>query len=216
MGFPKCPVPIFFKIDIKEILDKFYEKCFISNGNMQSSWANIFTIKEGLNHFDFDNLFMSFNPNNVELYKKASQQEFLVRDELSIFNLKSLEIICQREEDKITLLNFIGNDHPFSERINIENYGNTYNYGNNRYKIKVEENVLSFNTPFDGVGKTLIKMNKLNCIKEIEGEIYKVKPYIIETGKSAKIIFSDVVDFQVSFIDESNQEWLLYGTREFD
>lgn len=216
MGFPKCPVPIFFKINIKEILDKFYEKCFISNGNMQSNWANIFTIKEGLNHFDFDNLFMSFNPHNVELYKKASQQEFLVRDELSIFNLKSLEIICQSEEDKNVLINFIGNDHPFSDRIIIENYCDTYNYGNNRYKINVEENILSFNTSFSGVGKTLIKTNKIDCIKEIEGEIYKVKPYIIEAGKNAKIIFSDVVDFQVYFIDESNQEWLLYGTREFD
>lgn len=216
MGYPKCPVPIFFKIDIKEVLDKYYYNCFISNGNMQSSWANIFTIQEGLNNFDFDNLYMDFDPSNVGLYKKASQQEFLVRNQLNISGLSSLEIICQCDEDKETLLNFIGNDHLLFDKIRVENYNTIYHFGNKRLNIEKTDNSLSVSTSFNGHGKTIIKTNRKNCIKEIEGEIYKVKPHIIEAGKNVKVTFSDEVGFQVCFIDESNQEWLLYGTNEFD
>lgn len=217
MGFPKCPVPIFFKIDISEVLNKYFDNCYISNGNMQSNSAQIFNIKDGISNFDFNNVYTESSYEEKDTYKNASQQEFLVLNQLDLTNLKSLEIICQNEEDKVTLINLIGEDHPFADKVKVNSSGLYHHRKHSRYDIEKYGNELSINTNFSGNLKTVVKLDKLNCTESIEGDIHRVRPYLIEGGRNMTIKFNrDDVNYQVCYIDESNQEWLLNGTSSFD
>ena len=37
LGLPKCPIPVFFKFELKEVMMKMLDKCFYSTGNMQTT-----------------------------------------------------------------------------------------------------------------------------------------------------------------------------------
>ena len=95
MGFPKCPLPIFLRIDLGEILNKIPERCFYSNGNLQQDRREIFQVITDPNELNV----AGFNKGKVDWaeHQEAIQQEFLVRDNLSLSELKSLRIFCYNE-----------------------------------------------------------------------------------------------------------------------
>jgi ssDNA thymidine ADP-ribosyltransferase, DarT len=214
MGFPKCPVPIFFTISIRELFEKQFDNCYASNGNMQTNWAMVLPISQILPFFNFNDLYStlgSTSDGNWQSYINASQQEFLVRDELNLNELQSLRIICQTETDRQALINLIGSENPFANKIVIDR-GNVYHNNHNRFDLNIQENSLSISTVFNGVGSTIIKTEDDNCISDVQGEIYLQKPKITEGGKNLKIIFSKPTHYQVWFKDESRREWLLYSS----
>lgn len=245
MGFPKCPAPIFFKIDVKEVLQKNIFNCFFSNGNLQTSWANIFKfLPKNINSFNFENLFDTFdgvlnktkkffdfdfvdkpifmNKYNqlFELYRNASQQEFLVKNELVLNNLESLEIICQNDEDKQTLANILGKEHPLIDKITCQS-DELYHNANERFHIYKENNLLHINTYFEDNGIISVKTNRKNAILKVEGSLYKKNEYMIEGGKNLVVHLAQNIDidYQVWFRDTNAytpQNWLLYATTEFD
>lgn len=226
MGFPKCPVPIFFKIDVKEVLQKNMQNCFFSNGNLQTSWANILNfLPKTINSFNFNNVFDTIENTKgddferlFELYKNASQQEFLVINELKLHSLDSLQIICQNEADKETLINLIGNEHPLINKITCQSYG-LYHNTNKRFRIYESNNELHIQTDFEDNGIISVRTNRKNTILEVEGNIYKKNAYTIEGEKNLVVHLAENTDYQVWFRDTNAynpQNWLLYATSEFD
>lgn len=212
LGFPKCPIPIFFRFSIKEVLFKNEKKCCVSNGNMQADSTQFNSIEKMLDKFNFDYLYsnMSYDKEHNRKYMNYSQQEFLFKDELSFNDLIDFEIICPSEADRTLLINLIGNEHKdiFSKIVVDRRY---YNNENPRIRIEEEDSELHISTNFSGEGYFVL--NGTPDIKEIEilvGDVTK-------TSKD-KIIFKSNISLgnvnqnvQLNFIDESNRNWFVYA-----
>lgn len=87
LGLPKCPMPVFFVIDIEELLAKYPDKCYYSNGNMQKSSTKAFKVVDDPHHINATEIYNKYN-------KEARQQEFLVQNEVDLSSLSSLHICC--------------------------------------------------------------------------------------------------------------------------
>lgn len=212
LGFPKCPIPIFFRFSIKEVLFKYEKKCCVSNGNMQADSTQFNSIEKMLDKFNFDYLYsnMSYDKEHNRKYMNYSQQEFLVKDELSFNDLFEFEIICPSEADRTLLKNLLGNEHKdiFSKIVVDRRY---YNNENPRVRIEEEDSELHISTNFSGEGYFVL--NGTSDIKEMEilvGDVSK-------TSKD-KIIFKSNIslgnvkqNIQLNFIDESNRSWFVYA-----
>ncbi len=209
LGFPKCPIPIFFKISLKEVLFKNEKKCCVSNGNMQKGATQFKLVEQMLDKFNFHYLYSDIG-DGLENYMNYSQQEFLVKDELSFDDLSDFEIVCPSEADRTLLINLLGNEHKgiFSKIIVDRSY---YNNENPRVRIEEEDSELHISTNFNGNGYFVL--NGTNDVREIEilsGNVSKIE--------KDKIIFNSSVslgnikqNLQVNFIDESNRNWFVYS-----
>lgn len=212
LGFPKCPIPIFFRFSIKEVLFRYEKKCCVSNGNMQADSTQFNSIEKMLDKFNFDYLYsnMSYDKEHNRKYMNYSQQEFLIKDELSFNDLFDFEIICPSEADRTLLKNLLGNEHKdiFSKIVVDRRY---YNNENPRVRIEEEDSELHISTNFNGEGYFVL--NGTFDIKEMEilvGDVTK-------TSKD-KIIFKSNIylgnvkqNIQLNFIDESNRSWFVYA-----
>jgi hypothetical protein len=215
LGFPKCPIPIFFRFSIKEVLFKYDKKCCVSNGNMQADSTQFNSIEKMLDKFNFDYLYsnMNYDKEHNRKYMNYSQQEFLVKDELSFNDLFDFEIVCPSEADRTLLINLLGNEHKdiFSKIVVDIRY---YNNENPRVRIEEEDSELHISTNFSGEGYFVL--NGTPDVKEMEilvGDVTK-------TTKD-KIIFKSNIslgnvqqNIQLNFIDESNRSWFVYARGE--
>jgi hypothetical protein len=215
LGFPKCPIPIFFRFSIKEVLFKYEKKCCVSNGNMQADSTQFNAIEKMLDKFNFDYLYsnMSYDKEHNRKYMNYSQQEFLVKDELSFNDLFEFEIICPSEADRTLLINLLGNEHKdiFLKIVVDRRY---YNNENPRVRIEEEDSELHISTNFGGEGYFVL--NGTSDIKDMEilvGDVTK-------TSKD-KIIFKSKIslgnvkqNIQLNFIDESNRSWFVYANKQ--
>lgn len=119
---PICPVPIFLKINIREVLDKNENKSYVSNGNLRHyPSTNIGNTYEFLKHFNFLDLYSSYAEVGQWVFLNASQQEFVVKDELDFSQIMDYQIICKDEFDKQTLLELIDIDNFDTNRIVVDN-----------------------------------------------------------------------------------------------
>ena len=214
LGFPKCPIPIFFRFSIKEVLFKNEKKCRISNGNMQTGSTKFGSIEEMINKFGFDDLYYTpqkyATKEDYNRYRNYAQQEFLVKDELAFYDLADFEIVCPSEEDRALLISLLGNEHKdiFLKIIVDRSY---YNNENPRVRIEEEDSELHISTNFSGEGYFVL--NGTTDIKEMEilvGDVSK-------TSKD-KIIFKSNIslgnvkqNIQLYFVDESNRSWFVYA-----
>lgn len=215
LGFPKCPIPIFFKFSLKEVLFTFEKECCVSNGNMQTSSTKYDTIEKMLDKFGFDDLYYTppedyATKDDYNKYRKYAQQEFLIKNELCFEDLNNFEIICPSQADRKLLINLLGSEQKdiFSKIVVDRTY---YNNENPRVRIEEEESELQIKSEFDGKGYFVL--NGTSNIKELEilaGDVSKLD--------KDKIFFNSFVsigninqNIQLNFIDESGRNWFMYS-----
>ncbi len=109
LGLPKCPMPVFFVIDVEELLAKYPDKCYYSNGNMQKSSTRAFKVVDDPHHISADEIYNIYN-------KDARQQEFLVQDEVDLSSLSSLHIYCYDNYQRDMLRTLVATS-PLKDRI---------------------------------------------------------------------------------------------------
>lgn len=211
---PKCPVPIFFKIKVSDILERNPGNIFISNGNLSSDWAAYGNDYNFLRSFDFLNLYSEFgNP----FFKSASQQEFIVKDFLDL-SFIDYEIICRNEQDKLVLLHIVDekiedkisiddsyfyNDNPF---INVNNSGNNIEisstkYVNDSFEIHLDaESVMNF-TNMNGVITTINNKEKTSLTGHLLSDFPKIQ-----------IELRDKCSISLFYLDDKNKDkkWLIF------
>lgn len=214
LGFPKCPIPIFFRFSLKEVLFKHEKECCVSNGNMQTSATKFGSIEEMINKFGFEDLYYTpqqyATKNDYSRYRNYAQQEFLVKNELCFDDLSDFEIVCPSGQDRKLLINLLGSEQKdiFSKIVVDRTY---YNNENPRVRIEEEESELHIKSEFDGKGYFVL--NGTSNIKELEilaGDVSKLD--------KDKIFFNSFVsigninqNIQLNFIDESGRNWFMYS-----
>lgn len=213
LGFPKCPIPIFFRFSLKEVLFKNDRKCYISNGNMQTGSTVFGSIESMIKKFGYDDLFYTpqqyATKEDYNRYRNYAQQEFLVKDELSFNDSTDFEIVCSSDTDRTLLINLLGQEHKdiFSKIVVDRSY---YNNENPRIRVEEDETELHISTTFNGNGYFLLNANDAKEIDILSGDVSKID--------TDKIIFNSYVsignikqNLQVNFIDESGRSWFVYS-----
>jgi len=213
LGFPKCPIPIFFRFSLQDVLFKNEEQCCISNGNMQTGSTQFGSIAKMINKFGFEDLYYTpqqyATKEDYNKYRNYAQQEFLVKDEFSFNDLSDFQIVCPSESDRALLINLLGREHKdiFTNIVVDTSY---YNNENPRVRIEEEETELHISTTFKGSGYFVL--NGTSDLREMEilsGDVNKID--------KDKIVFNSYVslgnlkqNIRLDFIDESNRRWLIY------
>jgi hypothetical protein len=230
LGLPKCPMPVFFKFDLSEVLNKMPEKCYYSTGDMQSDWARIVRVIDDPNAIRTDFLYKSvqwafnyakdsgYGRNKlcelVNSVKENAQQEFLVKDELDFAGLNSLEIICFDKMQSKILKSYIDNNEIRS-RITYEDEDEKSLFHRNNRKLIIQETgeTLSFTSEYKSDSsffrlqcdnlKRICVLNPGDCQKEDSNSITIYPKLVVKKTN---------LPFEVHFIDlrSVNTDWLVY------
>lgn len=232
LHLPKCPLPIFFEFDVREVITKLQDKCYYSTGNLQTNAASIFKVDETPGRIRTDNLY--YDVSEVESLTKKyfagefvskstfmskfydyfnrifeqSQQEFLVLDELDFSDLESLRIFCYDKYQKKLLLQYLGDD-PITAKIEVNDQ--MYSYHNRKLDITEDEDTITITSDYDlgGCAYMLVK-----------GGIVINSSSIKNTTPSGVIVYPSVtfdkknLPSEIIFVDPNpiagTKEWLIY------
>lgn len=200
---PKCPIPVFFVVDIEELLTRIPDKCYYSNGNMQCEWTKAYKVVDDPSHINAEGIYDKYN-------KNARQQEFLVLDELDLSCLSSLQIYCYNDYQKKLLLRQVSTS-PLRNRISLSEKPDLYERVNRELKFNDCGDILEISTDYDNPFEFRIEFsnndvpdikNVNSILREKENNIY-VSDYVkIRKDKSFRIYF------EVS--DPRKSSWLIY------
>lgn len=231
LGLPKCPMPVFFKFDLEEVVSKMSDKCCYSTGNMQTNWASVIKIVDNPNRimteFLYNNISDAYEmafyyddkDGKFKFDKKAhimylnyireqSQQEFLVWDELDFSDLNSLEIICYDKEQADILKSQLDGD-SIIDRITTDKNNDVFHRNNRKLNIWNNGDTLMISSDYQGDGcfelkttdKHIVIIDGTTVIKETADTITAYPN--VEFSKTS-------VPLEVHFVDERNRDWLIY------
>jgi hypothetical protein len=151
-------------------------------------------------------------------YKIASQQEFIVKNGLHFSKGIDFKIICRNMQDKEALINLIGIDSKYVNKIVIDN--SFYNDINPFIEVKQSDTVinLSIRQLNDKLitGKICLFSSQgyihLKSISSTAQDIIDIqldKKLIAEAKTSIRLEFEQISSFSVYFI-EDRKNWLIY------
>lgn len=208
LGLPKCPMPVFFKFDLKEVIRKMPNRCFYSTGNMQTNWAKVQKVSE--NPHSINTKYLYSDVSDYENYKQYSQQEFLIEEEFDFSHLDSFEIICYDENQASLLKSQLGEDQ-ICEKINSDDGSIFHRRNRNLHIDETDEEVSIFSEYRD------------SSYLSIQGEGLKyiriLNPEKIKKETEAEIIADSEIRFtktnrplEVHFVDKEigTRDWLIY------
>ena len=205
MGLPKCPIPIFFRFSLKEVLFDENIEYRISNGNMQTGWAMPYSIDSIANYFDFRNVYSTiFNTSDGDYrkYINSSQQEFLIKDSFCFSDYYDYNIIVPSPVVKRYLVDIV--DDPIVLRKIIVDSGsfNIFHHNNKSINLNYDEKQLHVSTDYRNPHKFQIKFSSDYLIKEVEGEDIINKSNVIEFKRTISISFSNKPKYELLFYNE--------------
>lgn len=231
LGLPKCPVPIFFRFDIEEVLAQYQECCHYSDRNMQSDNPNVYKIITEPEKLGTDYLFKTMDDayksakrlggydRETHLYEinqvmKYSQQEFLIESEFDFSNIRSVRIICY-DKYYADLLKQIFADDPISAKIytSDDEYGRIFEYENRSLQLRNSEGLISLSTDFQDEYYFKIVGNNLTDVIFNLSKCDVLFDNINELKLRGTIIWEKTdVPFDIYFVDPQarTKEWLVY------
>ena len=213
--FAICPVPIFFRFKIEDVLKTHGARCAVSNGNLATDWAHYGNSIEFLDYFDFDNIYNDFGEAN---YKTASQQEFIVKNGLDFSKGIDFQIICRNTQDRESLINMIGADSEYVSKIVIDN--SFYNCVNPFVQVEKTDTVINLSIKqlknkvitgkirlFSSQGYLYLK--SISSTTQDFIDINLDKKLIVEVKTNIRLEFDQIEPFYVYFV-EDGKDWLIY------
>lgn len=212
-GLPMCPMPVFFKFDLQEVLAKHANLCYYSDGNLQTNWARVYKVSDDPYNIDCVNLYSYDNYSKVVREKK--QQEFLVKDEFDFSDFNDYQIICyDPEETKI--LKSIFKDDPICDHIFcVYETENVFENENPPLRFELSKQRIEITTSYQGeyifqiesaqVNKIRVN-NPPSYIKATKGHVIQLRDYVsVECGD---------VPFDIYYVNMNpsarSPRWLVY------
>lgn len=229
LGLPKCPVPVFFKFDMDEVLAKIPEKCYYSDRNMQSDYPNVYKIIDRPELLGLKYLYSTMQDayitakgsgkynrevhlNEMSKVKEYSQQEFLIMSEFDFSEIKSLQIICY-DRAYTELLKQIFADDPISEKIMLYGDESLFERENRRLDLSSSEDNVQLSTNFEDEYYFSITGEKLAKVEFNLSECEVIRDTKNELRLKGNIAWKKTdIPFNISFVDPKarTKEWLVY------
>lgn len=173
LHLPKCPMPVFFEFDIREIIAKMPDKCYYSNGNLQTKAALVYKVDDDPTRirtkylyndisdaYDIATADGGYDPSYhhalMGKIKEQSQQEFLVIDEFDFCCLDSFKIYCYDAFQKNLLIQYLGDDEIIDK---IEVSDSMYSHDNRSLDMSEDEDTITISSDYDlnGCAYILVK-----------------------------------------------------------
>lgn len=212
-GLPMCPMPVFFKFDLQEVLAKHSNLCYYSTGNMQTGWARVYKVVDDPNNIDSVNLYSS---GWSKVVQEKRQQEFLVKNEFDFSELNDYQIICYDPEET-EILKSIFKDDPICEHIYCaDDVESIFEKENPPLEFDISKQRINIKTSYIGeyifqiesaqINKIRVNNNPSSFIKAIKGHVIQVREYIsVECGN---------VPFDIYYVNMNpnarSPRWLVY------
>ena len=229
LGLPKCPVPVFFKFDMDEVLAKIPEKCYYSDRNMQSDNPNVYKIIDRPESLGLEYLYSTMQDayitakgsgkynrevhlNEMSKVMKYSQQEFLIMSEFDFSEIKSLQIICY-DRAYAELLKQIFVDDPISEKIMLYGDESLFERENRRLNLSSSEDNVRLSTDFEDEYYFNITGEKMSEVEFDLSACEVIHDTINELRLKGTIAWKKTdIPFNISFVDPKarTKEWLVY------
>ena len=229
LGLPKCPVPIFFKFDMDEVLAKIPEKCYYSDRNMQSDNPNVYKIIDRPESLGLEYLYSTMQDayikangsgkynrevhlNEMSKVKKYSQQEFLIMSEFDFSEIKSLQIICY-DRAYAELLKQIFADDPISEKIMLYGDESLFERENRRLNLSSSEDNVRLSTDFEDEYYFNVTGEKISEVEFDLSACEVIHDTTNELRLKGTIAWKKTdIPFNISFVDPKarTKEWLVY------
>ena len=234
LGLPKCPVPVFFRFDLEEVLTLIPEQCYYSDRNMQSNAPNVYKVLDAPNNLSVRYLYSTMEDafetsissgdynravhlNEIEKVIRYSQQEFLINSEFDFSKLQSLRIICYNKE-YADLLRVIFRDDPIREKIVTPNDASIHEIlfekENRQVYFKQQMDDCSLSCDFKDEYYYRI------CGQNLTGIGFDFSSAKIHKESNSELIVTGVIKwrktdlpFEVFFVDPKarTKEWLIYS-----
>ncbi len=213
MGLPKCPIPVFLRFPIKDVLFDNRIEYRISNGNMQTGWAIPYPIESISNFFDFGNVYSTIfgtTDGNYRTYINSSQQEFLIEDEFNFSDYADYQIIVPDDTVRKYILDKI-DDPSIRNKIIVDSYTTSILHRNNKtINLKYSQKSLFVSTNYANNHKFQLKFSSEYLIKEIDGGDLINKTNSIEFKNNCTISFLNEPEFDLMFYNDIKpQPWTI-------
>lgn len=217
--YPKCPVPIFFRLKLSEVLfDKMIQdRYYITNDNFHANSTQERTIHQAVHFFDYKGVYRKISSVNGDMgiYKRQVQQEFVVKDEIIVSDYESLQIICENRADAKSLLNKLDNPERWLDKILV---GDEDCYMNENPSVQVWH---SDNTVLAELRSTNLVNGKIKFVidggsfrRVDSGKVINENNRSITVLGSLEVEISDsITPFIVQWIDEDEKVWEIYRHR---
>ena len=211
-GLPMCPMPVFFKFDLQEVLAKHSNLCYYSTGNLQTNWARIYKVIDDPHNIDAVRL---YSRERSKEYQEKKQQEFLIKNEFDFSELNDYQIICyDREETEI--LKSIFCDDPICEHIySIYDSEDVFEHENPPLKFEKSDEHLKITTNYNGDYMFQIESTQINKIRVFNSasQIKAVKKHVMQIRDYISVECGDT-EFEVYYVNMSprarSPRWLVY------
>ena len=211
-GLPMCPMPVFFKFDLQEVLTTCSSLCSYSTGNLQANWADLFKVTDNPHYIDAEHLY-SYN-NYDKIVRDKKQQEFLIKNEFDFSNIKNFQIICyDREETEI--LRSIFKDDPICEHIySAYEAEDVFEHVNPQLIFDINSSDISVSTRYLGDFIFQIESNNVTKVNVLNPQDVKaVKKNTIQLYNEVSVELGET-PFDLYYINMSpaarSPRWLIY------
>ncbi len=220
LGLPKCPIPVFFRFNLQEVLLKLRNKCYMSNGNMQTNWAVVKPVFQMLSKFNFSDVYSTIfdtTDGDYRTYINYSQQEFLIKDEFDFATFNAFDILVRSEYDKEELIRRIGKGNRYVNRIKVSSSSDDiYHNQNKNIDCEYTDGILDISTQYKGSGYKsgmfIIQFSSDTKYEMISGNVINATDSMIWAYPSLNIKFENHPKLKVYFVDEiKNTQWELYN-----
>lgn len=211
-GLPMCPMPVFFKFNLQEVLSKHANLCYYSTGNLQTNWANVYKIIDAPSCIDAVNLYSQKNYDKVVRDKK--QQEFLVKTEFDFSDINDYQIICYDKEET-EILRSMFKDDPICDHIfSVYEAEDVFEHENPQLIFNMDDGILSIKTGYNGDYIFQIESNNITKVKVHNTKDIKAeKKNIIQLYDAVSVELGDT-PFEVYYVNMSpaarSPRWLVY------
>lgn len=219
LGSPKCPMPVFFEFDLREILNHCLNKCYYSTGNMQGDNSQVISIADNPNRLNTSHLYSTIE-DDLDTYKAYSQQEFLVGNELDFSCLKNFKIICYNDEQAKLLKMQLGDD-PICNHITTDTWTSSgisiFHRTNRTISIDEANETLCFSTDYRDPSSIVIECGNIDGLEIVDkSHIINISNGKIQAYPSISII-KPSIPITVRFMDlqkYDNNSWVIYSNEK--
>lgn len=229
LGLPKCPVPVFFKFDIDEVLAKMPDLCYYSDRNMQSDNPNVYQIITKPESLGLEYLYSTMEEayivakrsgrynrevhlNEMSKVMRYSQQEFLVMSEFDFSEIESLQIICY-DSFYAELLKQIFADDPISKKIVSYGDEDLFERENRRLNLWSSEDKVRLSTDFEDEYYFSITGERISQVDFDFSEAEVIRDTTGEIRTKGTVVWKKTdIPFNITFVDPKarTKEWLVY------